>query len=78
MDVTINTITSPGNCGHVVVNVTVGGQSRNVRFLRSDLQLEPDDLETAFIGVCRHICKTEGYTTANQIKNGLEGLMVKL
>lgn len=78
MDVVINTITSPGSCGHVEINVTVGGSSRTYKVLRSEVLADPASYEDAFLAVVRHVCKTEGYNTALQIKNGLEGRTVKL
>jgi hypothetical protein len=78
MNVLINTVSSPNSCNHVNVTVTVNSVSRTYQILRQDVTKEPEDLEAAFIAIVRHICKTEGYTTALQIKNGLEGLTVKL
>ena len=75
MTIVISAITRcSGGGNHIVVSGTVNGVSRTVQFLRSELDLDPndgEDLRASFVARCRSAVKEAGATTPQQISAAL-------
>lgn len=84
MNITVDSITNPGNCGHRTLTVTVNGQQRTVTIHTKEVQEAlPDDTQDfkdAFILVLRHQYKSRiaAGRTPTQALNDLVGFTVRI
>lgn len=74
--VKINGFCTSGN--HINLTATIGGKNKEISITKMDLQLEPEDYETALVIVLRSYIKEYGLTNWVQIKTAVEGKVFKL
>lgn len=68
-----NVSIAASSCDHLVISATVAGQVRTIHVSRSELALEPGEVQEAFLHRLRAFAKENGYTTVAQIRNNLAG-----
>lgn len=79
MNFNISEITRCAGNGHYHCTVSVnGGPSRTITVLQADLQLDPEDLETAFLNRVRSAVKEASATTFAQARTAVIGKDFKI
>ena len=75
MTFTISSITRCPGTNHITVTGTVNGVARSVKFLASDLTVDPqnDGIVDSAVARCRSAVKESGATTLQQISSALVG-----